>query len=177
MCSQLCPHLSLQYPPPLPIRALRHCGINFRSQDHTKGLGARWDRGLIYCTQVTARLVEKRLKVQRSQWSHRALSKNANEPYRNSYLTTCTHLNSYYCNYSQKKRKISIRRLQVSPEFLRPLPCDRPVTVEGVQVTLLDANHCPGAAMVVFERSGMPPVLHSGAFIWLFSVELSLTAA
>ena len=44
--------------------------------------------------------------------------------------------------------------------------CDtRPsVQVEGVRVTFLDANHCPGAAMILFEPPGRPPVLHSGDF-------------
>ena len=31
-------------------------------------------------------------------------------------------------------------------------------------MTFLDANHCPGAAMILFEPPGRPPVLHSGDF-------------
>jgi len=37
-------------------------------------------------------------------------------------------------------------------------------TLDGTAVTLLDANHCPGAAMVLFEREGAQPVLHTGDF-------------
>ena len=31
-------------------------------------------------------------------------------------------------------------------------------------MTFLDANHCPGAAMILFEPIGRPPVLHTGDF-------------
>jgi len=34
--------------------------------------------------------------------------------------------------------------------------------VERVRVTFLDANHCPGAAMLLFEPPGRRPTLHTG---------------
>lgn len=32
----------------------------------------------------------------------------------------------------------------------------------GVQLTFIDANHCPGAAMIIAQPPGGPPVLHTG---------------
>ena len=50
------------------------------------------------------------------------------------------------------------------------LPLDRlvvyglnaPAVVDGVRVTFLEANHCPGAAMILFEPPGRTSVLHTG---------------
>jgi hypothetical protein len=42
-------------------------------------------------------------------------------------------------------------RLGVRPSYLRPVPLNTPTVVAGVKLTLLDAHHCPGAAMVLFE--------------------------
>jgi len=36
------------------------------------------------------------------------------------------------------------------------------VTVAGVRCTFLDANHCPGAVMIVFQPPGRRTVLHTG---------------
>ncbi|GIM03994.1 hypothetical protein Vretimale_8641, partial [Volvox reticuliferus] len=54
-------------------------------------------------------------------------------------------------------------RLKLPAARLRTLPMDTPVEVDGVSLTLVDANHCPGAAMVVaYPPGGWPPVLHTG---------------
>lgn len=42
------------------------------------------------------------------------------------------------------------------------MPLNSPILVEGVRVTFLDANHCPGAVMILFEPPGCRPVLHTG---------------
>jgi hypothetical protein len=44
----------------------------------------------------------------------------------------------------------------------REVPLNSPITVEGVRVTFLEANHCPGAVMMLFEPPGRRPVLHTG---------------
>ena len=45
---------------------------------------------------------------------------------------------------------------------MRIVQLNEPITTEGVRVTFLDPNHCPGAAMILFEVPGRRPVLHSG---------------
>lgn len=97
---------------PLSVDAFRYGSIegcegyfltHFHS-DHYAGLSSRWKHGLIYCSEETARLVTKRLKV--------------------------------------------------DPAWLRPLPMNEPQLIPrsgGVYVTCLDANHCPGACLFLFE--------------------------
>jgi len=80
--------------------------------DHYGGLHRRFDKGLIYCTPVTARLVHQELKV---AW-----------------------------------------------ERLRPVALNTPTCIRGVRVTFLEAHHCPGAAMILFEPAGEVPTLHQG---------------
>ena len=42
------------------------------------------------------------------------------------------------------------------------LPMRREVTVEGVRVTLVDANHCPGAVQILFQLPDGRRFLHCG---------------
>jgi len=60
-------------------------------------------------------------------------------------------------------------RLGVERTFLHPLGLNTPVVVESmgkpVTVTLIDANHCPGAVMFLFQV-GKRSVLHVGDFRW-----------
>ncbi|EJK72411.1 hypothetical protein THAOC_06062 [Thalassiosira oceanica] len=65
------------------------------------------------------------------------------------------------------------RQLGVEKRFLHPLPMNTPFVVVSekggkhvpVTVTLLDANHCPGAIMFLFEV-GNRRILHVGDFRW-----------
>ncbi|XP_034049447.1 DNA cross-link repair 1A protein isoform X1 [Thalassophryne amazonica] len=55
-------------------------------------------------------------------------------------------------------------KLKVAEQYVHILPMNTQVTVEGVKVTLLDANHCPGAAMLLLVLSDGQTVLHTGDF-------------
>ena len=52
------------------------------------------------------------------------------------------------------------------------LPCPEPLTV---CVTAIDANHCPGAAMFIFEGY-FGKILYTGDFRYVF-IEQNLSAA
>uniref|UniRef100_A0A673AIY2 DNA cross-link repair 1A protein n=1 Tax=Sphaeramia orbicularis TaxID=375764 RepID=A0A673AIY2_9TELE len=55
-------------------------------------------------------------------------------------------------------------KLKVAEQYVHILPMNTQVTVEGVKVILLDANHCPGAAMLLFFLRDGQTVLHTGDF-------------
>ncbi|RDX51252.1 DRMBL-domain-containing protein [Lentinus brumalis] len=57
-----------------------------------------------------------------------------------------------YC--SQGTANLIIHMLGVEPKWVHPLPMDVPTTIPntgGVQVTLIEANHCPGSCLFLFE--------------------------
>ena len=88
--------------------------------DHYGGLSKSWSAGIIYCSSVTANLVEQQLRVER--------------------------------------------------KFIHVLPMNQTVALETrsgrmVKVTLLDANHCPGAVLFFFQV-GEQTILHVGDFRW-----------
>ena len=61
-------------------------------------------------------------------------------------------------------------QLGVPKKYLHPLPMHTKTIVDAngrpISVTLLDANHCPGAVMFLFELSSGKQILHVGDFRW-----------
>ncbi|KAK9117749.1 hypothetical protein Sjap_016696 [Stephania japonica] len=54
--------------------------------------------------------------------------------------------------------------LLVNPSFIRPLELDIEYVIEGVKVVLLEANHCPGATLILFHLADGRCYLHTGDF-------------
>ncbi|XP_078431093.1 DNA LIGASE 6 isoform X2 [Wolffia australiana] len=87
--------------------------------DHYEGLGRNWCRGMVFCSDLTARLL--------------------------------------------------VDALDVSSLFVVPLSVDRTVQIDGCEVTLVEANHCPGAVQFLFsvfddEIGGCRKYVHTGDF-------------
>ncbi|KAJ2795329.1 DNA cross-link repair protein PSO2/SNM1 [Coemansia guatemalensis] len=60
-----------------------------------------------------------------------------------------------------------IKKLGVNPDCVHALPMNTRCLVQGVYVTFIDANHCPGAAIILFEipHSGsLVRIVHTGDF-------------
>ncbi|KAM9282043.1 DNA cross-link repair 1A protein [Cariama cristata] len=55
-------------------------------------------------------------------------------------------------------------KLRVKEQYVHVLPMDTECLVNGIKVVLLDANHCPGAAMILFCLPSGTVVLHTGDF-------------
>ena len=69
----------------------------------------------------------------------------------NSGTIYCSHITANFC----------IKDLRIPPSCIRPLPLDTPVIVDGINVTLIDANHCPGAVLLLFRVPAPPGSEHS----------------
>lgn len=69
------------------------------------------------------------------------------------------------------------QQLGVERRWLHPLPMNTPNVIESkgkpVTVTLLEANHCPGAVMFLFE-TGNKQILHVGDFRWNNSIMMAM---
>ncbi|KAL4419767.1 hypothetical protein ABPG75_006865 [Micractinium tetrahymenae] len=52
--------------------------------------------------------------------------------------------------------------LGVRHQYLCPLPLDTPTVIQGVEVTLVDANHCPGAVQFLFRLPDGRRYIHTG---------------
>ncbi|XP_054838061.1 DNA cross-link repair 1A protein [Eublepharis macularius] len=55
-------------------------------------------------------------------------------------------------------------KLHVQEQYVHVLPMDTECIVNGIKVVLLDANHCPGAAMILFSLPNGTVALHTGDF-------------
>ncbi|KAM9284921.1 DNA cross-link repair 1A protein [Morus bassanus] len=55
-------------------------------------------------------------------------------------------------------------KLRVKEQYIHVLPMDTECVVNGIKVVLLDANHCPGATMILFCLPSGTVILHTGDF-------------
>ncbi|KAK7205881.1 DNA repair metallo-beta-lactamase-domain-containing protein [Myxozyma melibiosi] len=73
---------------------------------------------------------------------------------------TWTH-GKIYC--SQATGNLVIQNLKVDPEYVIRLPMNERIDLGQFYVTLIDANHCPGSALFLFETP-RTRILHTGDF-------------
>lgn len=64
-------------------------------------------------------------------------------------LTSSWDAGPIYC--SPITARILRHDFRIRPDRLRVLDLDSPAAIGGVEVTLIDANHCPGAVMLLFK--------------------------
>ena len=57
-----------------------------------------------------------------------------------------------------------VQNLKVPSQYVHCLDFDVPYTIGKTTVTLVEANHCPGSAMFVFESAEIGCILHTGDF-------------
>nr|XP_006135033.1 DNA cross-link repair 1A protein isoform X1 [Pelodiscus sinensis] len=67
-----------------------------------------------------------------------------------------------YCN--KVTGNLVKSKLQVQEQYIHILPMDTECIVNGIKVVLLDANHCPGATMILFCLPNGTVILHTGDF-------------
>ncbi len=61
--------------------------------------------------------------------------------------------------------RLLVQSLGVPRDLIRELRLNETVVIQGVRVTVFDANHCPGALLILFETS-VSTTLHVGDFRW-----------
>ncbi|RMX65848.1 hypothetical protein DD238_002771 [Peronospora effusa] len=67
-----------------------------------------------------------------------------------------------YCN--EITAKLVVQELGVQSKYVHPVGMNIPVFVGDVQVTFMDANHCPGSAIILFRLKDGKTYLHTGDF-------------
>ncbi|KAI5631058.1 DNA cross-link repair 1A protein isoform X1 [Phthorimaea operculella] len=60
--------------------------------------------------------------------------------------------------------ELCITRLGVNSKCIHVINLDEPLMVDGIEVLAVDANHCPGALMLVFTLPNGKTLLHTGDF-------------
>ncbi|GKY93163.1 hypothetical protein MPSEU_000284300 [Mayamaea pseudoterrestris] len=82
-------------------------------------------------------------------------------------ITKTWNVGTIYCSIGTAN--LVNQQLGVDRQYLHPLPMDTAVVIESrgrpITVTLIDANHCPGAVMFLFHVCSRN-ILHVGDFRW-----------
>jgi len=76
-------------------------------------------------------------------------------------ITKTWNFGPIYC--SEETARLVSLKLGVDDKYLVPLKWNEYTTIEDVDVALLDANHCPGSAMLLFKIKDQH-ILHTGDF-------------
>ncbi|KAF9436199.1 DNA break repair nuclease [Entomortierella beljakovae] len=78
-------------------------------------------------------------------------------------LTSSWNHGPIYC--SSITANLIISRLNVDSRFVKRLPMYEPTVVDGITVMLMDANHCPGSVLFVYDLvNPRRRYLHTGDF-------------
>uniref|UniRef100_A0A8C6XCT0 DNA cross-link repair 1A protein n=1 Tax=Naja naja TaxID=35670 RepID=A0A8C6XCT0_NAJNA len=67
-----------------------------------------------------------------------------------------------YCN--KITGNLVKNKLGVQEQYVHILPMDRECIIDNIKVVLVDANHCPGATMILFCLPNGTVILHTGDF-------------
>ncbi|KAK6131967.1 hypothetical protein DH2020_034292 [Rehmannia glutinosa] len=67
-----------------------------------------------------------------------------------------------YC--SSITAKLVNLKIGIPWDKIQVLPLNQKTNIAGIDVTCFDANHCPGAIIILFEPPNGKPVLHTGDF-------------
>ncbi|KAK7102786.1 5' exonuclease Apollo-like [Littorina saxatilis] len=145
----------------------KHPGIRFfflthLHGDHVVGLTSKWRRP-IYCSPLTARLLEQRYDVDRSLL--RSLEEDQThmvgycqsscvQSHGEGNASGVNGQSSLYFNKGQSTREVD-GQIKLNKNELQKC--------ESMAVTVINANHCPGAVMFVFEGS-FGKIVHTGDF-------------
>ncbi|KAF7134411.1 hypothetical protein RHSIM_Rhsim08G0084300 [Rhododendron simsii] len=82
-----------------------------------------------------------------------------------------------FCSHTTGRLLIEV--LKISSLFVVPLSLSEPVLIDGCEVSLIDANHCPGAVQFLFQIPGSgggksETYVHTGDFRYCDSMKLEL---
>ena len=80
------------------------------------------------------------------------------------YTGLTNHFNEGIIYCTPTTRALAIRVLGVNPNRLIALDFNVRTNIVGIYVTLFDANHCPGAALLQFELPNGTTHIHTGDF-------------